>query len=64
MGAAGGRGGQYALALLARGSAEDWNRLSRDQRDEMAAEVFYLVDQDGNGEIDKWEMYNYLAHGS
>mmetsp|Transcript_33163 Transcript_33163/g.93904 ORF Transcript_33163/g.93904 Transcript_33163/m.93904 type:complete len:542 (-) Transcript_33163:2110-3735(-) len=58
------KGPEYALALLARGTAEDWKKISKDEYQDLAADVFDVVDADGSGTVDRQELYNSLAHGS
>lgn len=54
----------YAIALLARGAASDWQKLSKAEQEDLAADMFEAVDKDRSGAVDKSELFDSLAHGS
>ena len=58
------RGKEYAVALLARGTVNDWTKLPRDEQEEMALDIFDAADKDGSGSVDKSELFDTLAHGA
>ena len=58
------RGKAYALALLARGTVNDWTKLPRDEQEELALDIFDAADKDGSGSVDKSELFDSLAHGA
>ena len=58
------QGKEYAVALLARGTIGDWGKMSRDQQENIAMDIFDAVDKDGSGSVDRSELFDFLAHGS
>ena len=52
----------YAIHLLASGTAEEWRRAKNDY-DRLSAVIFDWVDVDSSGSVDKQELCEALKHG-
>uniref|UniRef100_A0A061S426 EF-hand domain-containing protein n=1 Tax=Tetraselmis sp. GSL018 TaxID=582737 RepID=A0A061S426_9CHLO len=57
------RGIEYGLALLSRGSAGDWKRISEEQKTNLACQIFNFADKAGDGVVEKFDLYRCLVHG-